>query len=186
MNKVTELLDAVGGVITCVRNLADSLQVVADVLTDMKSVEAIDAQPVAQVPEKESKPKKEKAKVYTLEDVRGVLAEKSQNGLTSYVLDTLKDFHEEYIWDKPVKNFIQLKYNKMMEMPKYDSSDAYKKRYIEGAIKDPVVELLIIPTIEDVKFDGDFDYVVMAQSPNYTPASADFILDIFREYIEEI
>lgn len=103
-----------------------------------------------------------------------------------YVLDTLKDFHEEYIWDKPVKNFIQLKYNKMMEMPKYDSSDAYKKRYIEGAIKDPVVELLIIPTIEDVKFDGDFDYVVMAQSPNYTPASADFILDIFREYIEEI
>lgn len=70
--------------------------------------------------------------------------------------------------------------------PKYDSSDAYKKRYIEGAIKDPVVELLIIPTIEDVKFDGDFDYVVMAQSPNYTPASADFILDIFREYIEEI
>ena len=87
---------------------------------------------------------------------------------------------------KPVKNFIQLKYNKMMEMPKYDSSDAYKKRYIEGAIKDPVVELLIIPTIEDVKFDGDFDYVVMAQSPNYTPASADFILNIFREYIEEI
>ena len=48
MNKVTELLDAVGGVITCVRNLADSLQVVADVLTDMKSVEAIDAQPVLQ------------------------------------------------------------------------------------------------------------------------------------------
>ena len=40
--------------------------------------------------------------------------------------------------------------------------------------------------IEDVKFDGKFDYAVMAQSPNYTPASADFILDIFREYIEEI
>ena len=77
-----------------------------------------------------------------------------------YVLDTLKDFHEEYIADKPVKNYIQLKY--------------------------PEVELLIIPTIEDVKFDGNFDYAVMAQSPNYTPASADFILDIFREYIEEI
>ena len=103
-----------------------------------------------------------------------------------YVLDTLKDFHEEYIWDKPVKNYIQLKYNKTMEMPDYDSSDAYKKKYLEGAIKDPEVELLIIPTIEDVKFDGNFDYAVMAQSPNYTPASADFILDIFREYIEEI
>ena len=103
-----------------------------------------------------------------------------------YVLDTLKDFHEEYIWDKPVKNYIQLKYNKTMEMPEYDSSDAYKKKYLEGAIKDPKVELLIIPTIEDVEFDGNFDYAVMAQSPNYTPASADFILDIFREYIEEI
>lgn len=103
-----------------------------------------------------------------------------------YVLDTLKDFHEEYIWDKPVKNYIQLKYNKKMKMPDYDSSDAYKKKYLEGAIKDPEVELLIIPTIEDVEFDGNFDYAVMAQSPNYTPASADFILDIFREYIEEI
>ena len=73
-----------------------------------------------------------------------------------------------------------------MEMPDYDSSDAHKKKYLEGAIKDPEVELLIIPTIEDVKFDGNFDYAVMAQSPNYTLESADFILDIFREYIEEI
>lgn len=103
-----------------------------------------------------------------------------------YALDTLKDFYEEYIWDKSVKNYIQLKYNKTMKMPDYDSSDAYKKQYLEGAIKDPEVELLIIPTIEDVEFDGNFDYAVMAQSPNYTPASADFILDIFREYIEEI
>lgn len=61
-----------------------------------------------------------------------------------------------------------------------------RKKYLDGAIKDPVVELLIIPTIADVNFDGDFDYAVIAQSPNYTPTSADFILDIFREYIEEI
>lgn len=103
-----------------------------------------------------------------------------------YVLETLKDFHEEYVWDSPVKNYIQLKYNKTMDMPEYDSSDAYKKKYLEGAIKDPAVELLIIPTIEDVRFEGDFDYAVMAQSPNYTPASADFIMNIFREYVEEI
>ena len=45
--------------------------------------------------------------------------------------------------------------------------------------------MTIIPTIEDVSFDGDFEYAVLAQSPNYTPASADFIMDIFREYIEE-
>ena len=50
----------------------------------------------------------------------------------------------------------------------------------------PEVELRIIPTVEAVNFNGDFDFVVMAQSPNYTPASADFIMDIFREYIVEI
>ena len=103
-----------------------------------------------------------------------------------YVWDTLKDFHEELIWDKPVKNYIQLKFNKTMEMPKYNSSDKYKEQYLAGAIKDPAVELLIIPTIEDVKYCGDFDYAVLAQSPNYTPASADFIMNIFKEYIEEI
>ena len=85
MNKVTELLDAVVGVITCVRNLADSLQVVADVLTDMKSVEVIDAQPVAQIPEKESKTKKKKAKVYTFEDVRKAFSAKSHAGFTTEV-----------------------------------------------------------------------------------------------------
>ena len=51
---------------------------------------------------------------------------------------------------------------------------------------DRQVELRIIPTIEDVKHSGDFDFVVLAQSPNYTPASADFIIDIFKEYITEI
>ena len=43
MNKVTELLDAVVDVITNVRNLADSLQVAADILTDMKYVERKEA-----------------------------------------------------------------------------------------------------------------------------------------------
>ena len=103
-----------------------------------------------------------------------------------YVWDTLKDFKDDMIWDKPISNYIQLKYNSQMEWPKYNDSKEYKKKYMLGAIKDPEVELKIIPTIEDVKFQGDFDYAVIAQSPNYTPASADFILDIFREYIVEI
>jgi hypothetical protein len=34
-------------------------------------------------------------------------------------------------------------------------------------------------TIEDVKYNGDFDFAVMAQSPNYTPESADFIMIFF-------
>ena len=103
-----------------------------------------------------------------------------------YCWRTLKDFHEEPIWDKPVSNYIQLTFNKDMDLPKYDSTEDYKKKYLEGAILEPEVELRIIPTIEDVKYNGDFDFVVLAQSPNYTPASADFIIDIFKEYIIEI
>ncbi len=108
------------------------------------------------------------------------------NEKNDYCWDTLKDFHENFIWDKPISNYIQLKYNQNMELPKYNSEEVYKKKYLEGAMKEPEVELRIIPTINDVKFDGDFDFAVIAQSPNYTPVSADFILEIFKEYIIEI
>ena len=103
-----------------------------------------------------------------------------------YLWETLKDFKENYIRDHPVKNYIQLKYNKEMDVPHSSDSEEYKRRYLEGAIKDPEVELEIIPTVELVKYNGEFDYAVLAQSPNYTPASADFIMDIFREYIIEV
>lgn len=102
-----------------------------------------------------------------------------------YLLDTLKDFKEELIWDKPVQNTIQLLYNPDMPFPQYDDSEYMKQQYIKKSRKEPEVPFMIIPTIEDVHFDGSFDYAVLAQSPNYTPASADFIMDIFREYIIE-
>lgn len=103
-----------------------------------------------------------------------------------YLVNTLKGFHENYIWDKPVENIIQLAYNPNMDIPDGDASEIVKQAYFANAKIEPEVPMLIIPTIEDVKFDGNFDYAVMAQSPNYTPASADYIMDIFREYIEEI
>lgn len=102
-----------------------------------------------------------------------------------YVWETLKDFHEELIWDKPVKNVIQLTYNPDMDVPHYNDSDGLKKKYLQGSRKEPEVPLWIIPTIDGVKYKGDFDFIVMAQSPNYTPASADCIIDIIREYIDE-
>ena len=43
----------------------------------------------------------------------------------------------------------------------------------------------VIHVDSHVHFDGNYDFAVLAQSPNYTPASADFIMDIFREYIVE-
>lgn len=101
-----------------------------------------------------------------------------------YIVDTLKDFEENYSFGRPVENTIQLLYNPEMDFPEVDNSDKMR-RYIAGSRKEPEVPLLIIPTVEDVKFDGDFDFAVLAQSPNYTPQSADFIMDIFREYIIE-
>lgn len=103
-----------------------------------------------------------------------------------YFLNILKNNHEEYIWDKPVSNVIQLVHNEKMARPEYDDSEMIKQQYFETADKDPEIPFTIIPTVKDVKYDGNFDFIVIAQSPNYTPASADFILDIFRDYIEEI
>ena len=103
-----------------------------------------------------------------------------------YRWDTLKDFYENNIWDKPISNYIQLKFNNDMKIPNNNDPDDYKNKYLKGAMKEPEVELRIIPTVEDVNFCGDFDFAVIAQSPNYTPASADFILDIFKEYIVEM
>lgn len=101
------------------------------------------------------------------------------------MLDTLKDFKEEPIWDKLVLNTIQLLYNPEMPFPQYDDTDYVKREYIRKSRKEPEVPFLIIPTIEDVYFDGNLDFAVLAQSPNYTPSSADFIMDVFRDYIIE-
>ena len=103
-----------------------------------------------------------------------------------YVWETLKDFEEKLIWDTPVENVIQLVCNPDVDFPSYDAEQKEKQAYLKKAMKEPEVPLLIIPSIQDVKYDGDFDFVVLAQSPNYTPASADFIMDIVREYIVEI
>ena len=104
-----------------------------------------------------------------------------------YCWDTMKNFHEESIMNQQqVTNYIQLTYNENMDLPCYNSEKAYIKKYLEGARKDPEVEFVIIPTVEGVHYHGDFEYAVMAQSPNYTPANADYILNVFREYIIEI
>lgn len=105
MNKVTELLDAVVGVITNVRNLADSLQGVADILAEFKTEEVMEQKPLAEIPEKVEKPKNEKAKECTLEDVRGVLAEKSQNGLTSEVKGLIAKFGGNKLSDIDPSNY---------------------------------------------------------------------------------
>ncbi len=103
-----------------------------------------------------------------------------------YLLDTLKYYEEMPIYSTPVNNTIQLVYNDTYERPKYSEPKAIIKRYFDTAISEPEIPFKIIPTIEDVRYKGDFDYIVIAQSPNYTPRKSDYILDILREYIIEI
>ena len=109
MSKVTVVLDALIDVISNVRALADSLQVFADALTEIKAIDVqaieVKEEPVAQIPEKAAKPKKKKAKTYTLEDVRGVLAEKSQNGLTSEVKGLIAKFGGSKLSDIDPSNY---------------------------------------------------------------------------------
>ena len=89
------------------------------------------------------------------------------------------------IWKEPVENTIQLVCNPDMDFPDYDDSARVKQAYLDRGIKEPEVPFVIIPSVEGVKYNGEFDFIVVAQSPNYTPASADFIIDIVKEYIEE-
>ena len=54
------------------------------------------------------------------------------------------------------------------------------------AANEIIIPLHIIQTSEDINFDGNYAIVSIAQSPNYTPKNADFILEIMQEYIYEI
>ena len=71
-----------------------------------------------------------------------------------YVWETLKDFEEKFIWDKPVENTIQLVCNPDMEFPSYNADEQEKQAYLKNAVKEPEVPLLIIPSIQDVKYNG--------------------------------
>ena len=83
MSKTKLLLDLVRDL----RSLADSVQAVSEAMSDNESTEAIQSE--APVPAKESNPA---AKVVTLEQVRAVLADKSQQGFTADVRTLLEKY----------------------------------------------------------------------------------------------
>lgn len=92
MNKIDVILDSVIDVITHVRGIADGLQKIADVIAENKEL-IIETKAVELIDEKtESKPKKTKAKTYSLEDVRGILAEKSQAGFSAEVKELITKY----------------------------------------------------------------------------------------------
>ena len=103
-----------------------------------------------------------------------------------YLLNTLNNYCEQPIYDDPVVNEIQLTYSNELKRPEFADSKYAISNYFKKANKEPSIPFEIIPRVEQVNYNGDFDYLVLAQSPNYTPENADFILDVFRNYIDEI
>lgn len=100
-----------------------------------------------------------------------------------------KERGNDYIW-MTMKNLkepndkIQLSYNRE-NSPLNIYSDKDKQRYLSTAIFEPEVEFEILREIKSIKYDGNFDFFTFCISPNYTPKSADFIIDIIRKYIIE-
>lgn len=89
MSRVKLLLN----VISDVRSLVDSLQAVADAMMENEPA-TVDATPTQKTVKEEMQPAKKSAaiKEYTLEDVRGILATKSQNGLTTEVKGLIEKY----------------------------------------------------------------------------------------------
>lgn len=83
MSKTKLLLDVMGDL----RSLADSLQAVAEAIAGNEPAEAAQAEKLATA--KEAKPA---AKAVTLEQVRAVLADKSQQGFTADVRALLEKY----------------------------------------------------------------------------------------------
>ena len=83
MSKIKLLLD----VVTDLRSLADSLQVVADAMASNEPVDASHPETPAQVPTQKSE-----ENTVTLEQVRAVLAEKSHDGFTAEVRALLEKY----------------------------------------------------------------------------------------------
>ena len=77
----------------------------------------------------------------------------------------------------------------LKRLPSYDFDKIIKttiklQPLTENSMFDePEVPFFVLPKVEQVKFKGDFDFVLLAQSPNYTPENADYIMDVFKEYI---
>lgn len=78
---------------------------------------------------------------------------------------------------------IQLTHNENMRAVDIMSGISASK-YYSTAIREPEVDFEIIREVELVNYNGDFDYITFCISPNYTPASADFIIEIIKEYID--
>lgn len=101
MSKMKLLLD----VIADVRALADSLQTLADAMAENET-SATETEVTKE--EKKLGKKTISKKEYTLEDVRGVLAEKSKDGFTAEVKALIEKFGGEKLSDIKHENYADI------------------------------------------------------------------------------
>ena len=77
---------------------------------------------------------------------------------------------------------IQLVHNEKMKAIEIASNT---EKYYAAANREPEVDFEIVRSAENISYSGEFDYLTFCVSPNYTPATADFIIELMKEYIEE-
>lgn len=89
-----------------------------------------------------------------------------------YIQDTMKDCNDN-------SGYIQLK---QFLKPINHNEDIIKQEFVgEPEVKFDIVNnylTYIEPAL------NNFDYITFSQSPSYTPKSADFIMDVIKDYIE--
>lgn len=96
-----------------------------------------------------------------------------------YPIHIMKDFDDN-------SGIIRLPYNNVHAATVINDGKRKREEYLSSSIFEPEVKFNIITHLEDVKYDGNFDYITFCQSPNYTPESSDFIIDIIKEYIDKV
>lgn len=101
MSKIKLLLD----VVSDIRSLADSLEAVADA---MSNTQTVIKEPAADGSDSEAKKEAHIESKFTLEDVRGVLAEKSANGHGAEIRELLKKYGQTKLSEIAPKDYAAL------------------------------------------------------------------------------
>lgn len=102
----------------------------------------------------------------------------------TFVYPELYEEQDDYygFWFKdfdPDSGFIEMKGYREKQFPGYSYMDH------EPEVREPAIPFIPI-RVTDFHHDGVFDFATICQSPGFTPSSADFLIDIFRQYITEL
>lgn len=99
-----------------------------------------------------------------------------------------KNSGDDYVWmilkdGIEPNDKIQLVHNANMKA--LDIKFGHSREYYETALREPEVDFAIVNSAVMFKHNGNYDYITFCISPNYTPDSADFIIELIKEYILE-